>query len=52
MGQLFSNLFAMRQSGDYGTRLEATDEEIAEFIVPTENFVKKVAAMAKSHISS
>lgn len=46
-GQLLSNLFAMRQTGDYGERLDATDEEIANYVSPTEEFVKAVTDKAK-----
>lgn len=51
MGQLISNLFSMRQTGDYGERIDATNEEIASYVKPTEDFVKAVTALAQETLT-
>lgn len=41
-GRLYSRLFELRQSGDYGDMYDATEEEIIPYISKTEALVSKM----------
>lgn len=41
-GKLFSTLFNMRQSGDYGDSYEITKEDVEEYLTPTKIFIEKI----------
>ncbi len=41
-GRLYSRLFELRQSGNYGDMYDATEEEIIPYISKTEALVSKM----------
>lgn len=47
-GTLYSQLFALRQTGDYGDLLGLTAEQVMPLVPQAEEFVALVAAMVNS----
>lgn len=41
-GKLFSDLFNMRQTGDYGDSYNINEDDIEEYLEPTVNFVQRI----------
>lgn len=45
-GKLFSDLFNMRHTGDYGDSFDITQQDVEDYLQPTERFVDKIIGMA------
>lgn len=42
MGTLYSRLFSMRQTGDYGDTFDLTEEDVMPLVAPTKNLLETI----------
>ena len=44
---LYSRLFSMRQTGDYDDNFDLTEEDVLQYIAPTEELIELISSMVK-----
>lgn len=45
MGTLYSRLFSMRQTGDYGDTFDLTEEDVMPLVAPTKELIQAISSM-------